>query len=96
MLGSAPIIRLLGMPDPWASFSAVFSGVLFYYFTGIAMKQWMLWMAASLGVVRTANSAVSRYGKMADIINSKDSEDVVLVVQAGEHKRGVPVHVFEE
>ncbi len=60
MLVALPLLKMLGLSDPLASFAGEFSQALFYYFFGFALAPWMLWMATAMGFIRITPSAVSR------------------------------------
>ena len=55
-----PILKIMGVSDPFICFLGFLSSALYSYFTGLSMATWILWMAAALGCVRSMTSAVAR------------------------------------
>ena len=55
-----PFLKMLSVSDPIISYFGVLSSTLNYYFTGLSVAAWMLWMAAILGSGRSMTSAVAR------------------------------------
>ena len=55
-----PLLKIMGVSDPFITFLGFLSSALYSYFTGLSMAPWILWMAAALGSVRSMTSAVAR------------------------------------
>ena len=59
-----PMLKIMGVSDPFICFLGFLSSALYSYFTGLSMAPWILWMAAALGCVRSMTSAVARSHKI--------------------------------
>ena len=55
-----PLLKMMGVSDPFICYLGFLSSSLYSYFTGLSMAPWMLWLAAALGSVRSMTSAVAR------------------------------------
>ena len=59
-----PLLKIMGVSDPFITFLGFLSSALYSFFTGLSMVPWILWMAAALGSVRSMTSAVARSHKI--------------------------------
>ena len=55
-----PLLKMMSVSDPIISYLGILSSTLSYYFCGLSLAPWMLWMAATLGSFRSMTTAVAR------------------------------------
>ena len=55
-----PFLKMMRVSDPIISYLGILSSTVSYYFCGLSLAPWMLWMAATLGSFRSMTTAVAR------------------------------------
>ena len=55
-----PFLKIMSVSDPMISYFGILSSTVSYYFCGLSVAPWMLWMAATLGSFRSMTTAVAR------------------------------------